>query len=112
MHACNIDIVVGNGESKKGQYLYCTRSDIKKYILNMDEDVFRNELCTDLCKNNRMLFEMIRGKMNEHPTLCKIFIRSLSYDTKDDTVNDIFNKFGEVKEAVIVKDRETGKSRV
>ena len=78
----------------------------------MDEDILKNDLLPQLCESHKNLMESIRQKMSENTILCKIFIRSLSYDTQDKTVYDIFTKFGNVKEAVIVKDRQTGKSRV
>lgn len=77
----------------------------------MDDDALKHELMPKLCENNKNLMESIRSKMSENTILCKIFIRSLSYDTQDKTVYDMFTKFGNVKEAVIVKDRQTGKSR-
>jgi RNA recognition motif-containing protein len=41
----------------------------------------------------------------------KIFVGNLNYRTTDDTLRDLFTNYGEVEEAVIVNDRETGRSR-
>ena len=41
----------------------------------------------------------------------KLFVRNLSWDTNDDTLRDAFSRFGEVTEARVATDRETGKSR-
>lgn len=42
---------------------------------------------------------------------CKLFIGSLSYTTKDDSLAAAFEEHGEVLEATVVHDRDTGRSR-
>lgn len=41
----------------------------------------------------------------------KLFIGGLSWGTSDETLRQGFEQFGEVQEAVVIKDRETGRSR-
>ena len=41
----------------------------------------------------------------------KIFVGSLSWGTTDACLHDAFSAFGEVVEARVIKDRETGRSR-
>lgn len=41
----------------------------------------------------------------------KLFIGGLSWGTTDETLRQGFEQFGEVQEAVVIKDRETGRSR-
>jgi len=41
----------------------------------------------------------------------KLFVGSLSYDVDQDTLKEIFEKFGSVVSAQVIKDRETGRSR-
>ena len=41
----------------------------------------------------------------------KLFVGGLSWDTTDDTLRLEFEKHGEVTEAKVVTDRETGRSR-
>ncbi|PWW80926.1 hypothetical protein C7212DRAFT_307496 [Tuber magnatum] len=41
----------------------------------------------------------------------KLFIRSLSWNTNDDSLRSGFERFGTVTDAVVVKDRDTGRSR-
>ncbi len=41
----------------------------------------------------------------------KLFIGSLSWDTSDDSLRQAFARFGEVLEAKVVTDRDTGRSR-
>ena len=41
----------------------------------------------------------------------KLFVGSLSWDTNDASLNAAFEKFGEVVEAKVISDRDTGRSR-
>jgi RNA recognition motif-containing protein len=41
----------------------------------------------------------------------KLFIGGLSWGTSDDSLRDAFEQFGEVSEAKVITDRETGRSR-
>ncbi len=41
----------------------------------------------------------------------KLFVGGLSWGTNDDGLRQAFSKFGEVSEAKVITDRETGRSR-
>ncbi|XP_059157999.1 RNA-binding protein 24-B-like [Physella acuta] len=41
----------------------------------------------------------------------KIFVGGLPYHTTDQSLREYFDKFGEIEEAVVITDRQTGKSR-
>ncbi len=41
----------------------------------------------------------------------KLFVGGLSWDTTDGSLNQAFSAFGEVTEAKVITDRETGRSR-
>ena len=41
----------------------------------------------------------------------KLFVGSLSWDTTDDGLHQAFARFGEVAEAKVINDRDTGRSR-
>lgn len=41
----------------------------------------------------------------------KIFVGGLPYHTTDQSLREYFDKFGEIDEAVVITDRQTGKSR-
>jgi RNA-binding protein Musashi len=41
----------------------------------------------------------------------KLFIGGISWDTNEERLKDYFQSFGEVVEAVIMKDRTTGRAR-
>lgn len=42
---------------------------------------------------------------------CKLFIGGISWETSEDRLREYFHSFGEVLEAVIMKDRATGRAR-
>lgn len=41
----------------------------------------------------------------------KVFVGSLSWNTDDQSLSNYFAKIGEIEESVVIKDRETGRSR-
>ena len=41
----------------------------------------------------------------------KLFVGSLSWDTNDESLRNAFSTHGEISEAVVVSDRDTGRSR-
>ncbi|UCD74533.1 MAG: RNA-binding protein [Phycisphaerales bacterium] len=41
----------------------------------------------------------------------KIYVGNLSFDTSEAALRDAFGEYGEIEEAVIITDRETGRSR-
>jgi cold-inducible RNA-binding protein len=41
----------------------------------------------------------------------KLFVGGLSYDTTDDSLNAAFAEFGTVESAVVIKDRDTNRSK-
>lgn len=45
------------------------------------------------------------------PDLGKIFIGGISWDTDEEQLKEYFKKYGEVVEAVIMRDRATGRAR-
>lgn len=44
-------------------------------------------------------------------TFTKIFVGGLPYHTTDESLSQFFQKFGNIEEAVVINDRQTGKSR-
>ncbi|KAJ1549490.1 hypothetical protein HK096_011493, partial [Nowakowskiella sp. JEL0078] len=41
----------------------------------------------------------------------KIFVGNLSWNTTDDSLRSGFSQFGEISDSIVLKDRETGRSR-
>lgn len=51
---------------------------------------------------------MIRQEDNR---LTKLFVGGIPYDTDDDSLREFFIQYGEIKEAVVIRDRDTLKSK-
>ncbi|OQR76606.1 rrm motif containing protein-like [Tropilaelaps mercedesae] len=49
--------------------------------------------------------------MQKDTTFTKIFVGGLPYHTTDKSLRQFFEVFGEIEEAVVITDRQTGKSR-
>ncbi|XP_069042014.1 cold-inducible RNA-binding protein isoform X2 [Lepisosteus oculatus] len=41
----------------------------------------------------------------------KLFVGGLSFDTNEQALEDVFSKYGQISEVVVIKDRETQRSR-
>lgn len=48
---------------------------------------------------------------HEDTRLTKLFVGGIPYDTDDDSLREFFVQFGEIKEAVVIRDRDTLKSK-
>lgn len=44
-------------------------------------------------------------------TFTKLFVGGLPYHTTDQSLKEYFQQFGDIEEAVVITDRQTGKSR-
>jgi len=51
------------------------------------------------------------GLHHRDTTFTKIFVGGLPYHTSDQTLRSYFEPFGDITEAVVITDRQTGKSR-
>ncbi|XP_041362177.1 RNA-binding protein 24-B-like isoform X2 [Gigantopelta aegis] len=51
------------------------------------------------------------GISQKDTTFTKIFVGGLPYHTTDQSLREYFDKFGDIEEAVVITDRQTGKSR-
>ncbi|KAI7897040.1 uncharacterized protein EV154DRAFT_541294 [Mucor mucedo] len=43
--------------------------------------------------------------------MSKLYVGGLSWNTNDDTLRDAFSQYGQVEDSVVLRDRETGRSR-
>lgn len=48
---------------------------------------------------------------HEDTKLTKLFVGGIPYDTNDDSLRDHFQQFGEIIEAVVIRDRDTFQSK-
>ncbi|KEP46803.1 heterogeneous nuclear ribonucleoprotein G RNA recognition motif protein [Rhizoctonia solani 123E] len=43
--------------------------------------------------------------------MSKLYVGNLSWGTTDDSLRDVFSEYGQVTDIIVMKDRETGRSR-
>ncbi|KAK6148617.1 hypothetical protein DH2020_019529 [Rehmannia glutinosa] len=65
-----------------------------------------NHISLDISSSTPSIFQAIRWMSSS-----KLFIGGLSYSTDDNSLREAFNKYGEVADARVIVDRETGRSR-
>uniref|UniRef100_A0A3P9HW38 RNA binding motif protein 38 n=1 Tax=Oryzias latipes TaxID=8090 RepID=A0A3P9HW38_ORYLA len=56
-------------------------------------------------------FEIMHPTMEKDTTYTKIFVGGLPYHTSDASLRKYFETFGDIDEAVVITDKQTGKSR-
>lgn len=57
------------------------------------------------------MVERIDPKDTSDTTYTKIFVGGLAWETQKETMKQYFEQFGEILEAVVIKDKSTGKSK-
>lgn len=55
--------------------------------------------------------EIMHSTMEKDTTYTKIFVGGLPYHTNDASLRKYFETFGDIDEAVVITDKQTGKSR-
>ncbi|XP_028752319.1 RNA-binding protein 24 isoform X1 [Neltuma alba] len=63
-----------------------------------------------LIMSQQRQFQMVGGQYND-TTLTKIFVGGLAWETQRDTMRRYFEPFGEILEAVVITDKNTGRSK-
>lgn len=58
-----------------------------------------------------LYFALTMHTTQKDTTYTKIFVGGLPYHTTDSSLRKYFEVFGEIEEAVVITDRQTGKSR-
>ncbi|XXG63429.1 hypothetical protein AAC387_Pa05g1625 [Persea americana] len=75
-------------------------------IGNLLKQTVNKHIKTELSASNPLLFQAIRCMSSS-----KIFLGGLSYSTDDTSLREACSSYGEVIEARVILDRETGRSR-
>lgn len=61
--------------------------------------------------NNTTTVNGSNGVQHKDTTWTKLFVGGLPYHTTDQSLREHFSVYGEIEEAVVITDRQTGKSR-
>ena len=59
----------------------------------------------------RAIHERASGNREAAAIPCRLFVGGLSWDTTVDSLREAFSQYGPVSDAVIISDRDTGRSR-
>ncbi|XP_015061327.1 UBP1-associated protein 2C-like [Solanum pennellii] len=57
------------------------------------------------------VLDQVREIVDRDPTKRKLFVRGLGWETTTEKIRSIFGTFGELEEAVVILDKNTGKSK-
>ncbi|KAJ8374566.1 hypothetical protein SKAU_G00051460 [Synaphobranchus kaupii] len=60
---------------------------------------------------NREVYERLNSCNARMSDEGKLFVGGLSFDTNEQSLEDVFSKYGQITEVVVIKDRESQKSR-
>merc|ERR1719487_2698391 len=86
------------------------RQRAQKYLLPLAPDQILH-LLLDICETIPAAFEIVEERAAQDPVHRKLFVRGLSWDTTDETLRSVFEKYGTIEEAAVVRDRVTDKSK-
>ncbi|KAL6973450.1 hypothetical protein U1Q18_027635 [Sarracenia purpurea var. burkii] len=73
---------------------------------NILRQTLSKHMNSEIYGSNPSVFQMIRSMSSS-----KVFVGGLSYSTDDTSLREAFNKYGDVIEARVIIDRESGRSR-
>ncbi|XAR63806.1 hypothetical protein NMG60_11023899 [Bertholletia excelsa] len=74
--------------------------------VNILKQTVSKHVNSDISGSNPSMFQILRWMSSS-----KLFVGGISYSTDDTSLREAFNKYGEVVEARVIMDRETGRSR-
>eukprot|EP01083_Nonionella_stella_P074106 200858_1 len=57
------------------------------------------------------VLEKVQSRLHDDPSFTKLFVRSLDWETTDEALNAFFIQYGEIKESVVLRDAQTGRSK-
>lgn len=83
---------------------------VKTWLSGMSREDAVNLIAEMAVKNAEILSE-VQELINHDPSFTKLFVRSLDWSTTDETLQALFAQYGEIQEAVVLKDNITGKSK-
>ncbi|XP_002522563.2 UBP1-associated protein 2C [Ricinus communis] len=84
--------------------------DIRKIIEPFTKEQLLEILQTAATRHADVL-ESVRTLADSDISLRKLFIRGLSSETTTETIRNLFNNYGELEEAIVIFDKNTGKSK-
>ncbi|OIV97139.1 hypothetical protein TanjilG_00168 [Lupinus angustifolius] len=87
-----------------------TSDDILKILQPFTQDQLLDLLQSASLRHPDVL-DSVRTLADRDPALRKLFVRGLSGDTTTDNLRAVFSAYGELDEAIVIMDKNTGKSK-
>mmetsp|Transcript_2425 Transcript_2425/g.3487 ORF Transcript_2425/g.3487 Transcript_2425/m.3487 type:complete len:332 (+) Transcript_2425:42-1037(+) len=85
-------------------------SEFKTMVSLIPKESLVDIICA-LAAENEEIKKKIYNRISKDPSRCKVFVRSLAWETTSEALEKHFSQYGEVTEAVVLMDRNTQKSR-
>jgi len=83
---------------------------LKRMLQPLDKEQLVDMLARS-ATTDAALKQEIHSLAESDPGYRKLFVRGLAWETTSDALKSEFSQFGEIEEAVVITDRQTGKSR-
>ncbi|KAF5460927.1 hypothetical protein F2P56_020762 [Juglans regia] len=87
-----------------------TPEDVRKIVDRIDKDKLINIVAAAAVRHLDVL-EGVRALADSDVSQRKLFVRGLGWDTNTDGLRSLFSSYGEIEEAVVILDKQTGKSK-
>ncbi|KAJ7520867.1 hypothetical protein O6H91_19G026700 [Diphasiastrum complanatum] len=88
----------------------CSSEGYEKLIDSFTKEQLLNIVRSAASRHSDVM-EEVRKIADKDPAQRKIFVRGLGWETTTESLSDVFTKYGELDEAVVITDKNTGKSR-
>ncbi|KAI4388115.1 hypothetical protein MLD38_000476 [Melastoma candidum] len=85
-------------------------SEVRKILGNFSKDQLV-EIVQDAVLRHPDILASVRSMADPDTTQRKLFVRGLGWDTTTDGLRSLFSTYGEIEEAVVILDKNTGKSK-
>ncbi|XP_020597800.1 UBP1-associated protein 2C-like [Phalaenopsis equestris] len=99
-----------NGAPAPSPSLSLTREDTRKIIESFNQEQLVDIVADAMCRDAAVL-DAVRIISNRDLALRKLFIRGLGWEITAEMLQSTFSKYGELEEAVVITDKNTGKSK-
>ncbi|MQM06314.1 hypothetical protein Taro_039140 [Colocasia esculenta] len=87
-----------------------TPADARKIIESFSKEQLLDIVQEAACRHADVL-DAVRANADRDPAQRKLFIRGLGWDTTTEGLRSIFSAYGDLEEAVVIIDKNTGKSK-
>jgi heterogeneous nuclear ribonucleoprotein A1/A3 len=87
-----------------------TREDVLRLLEPLSRDQLADIAAAAALVSAHAL-DAVRAAADRDPALRKLFVRGLGWETTSDTLRTIFSAYGDLEEAVVITDKNTGRSK-